>query len=494
MARVNVLRGAPPVRTYGGAVAYIPNDLEQLERAVLACLLWEDQFYEDGVSIAMRIAALVPKVSPANVAELAVKAREEFHLRHVPLLLVREMARYPEHKKLVAKTVPLVVRRADELCELLAIYWKDNPNQPLANSIKDGLAAAFLRFDEYQLAKWDRDSPIKLRDVMFLVHPKPKPEGVVRKVPAVSRQAKGTKKAYTRGEVYRHDAGQGLLWRKLIAGELAVPDTWEVRLSEQSNLTKKQKWEGLLERNSLGDLALLRNLRNMAQECVDDELVVNALNGMKGDKVLPFRYIATYREAPPYAKALERAMYRNLAQLPKLFGKTIIILDVSGSMQGTISAKSTMTRMDIAGSLGAIGMELCETPAVYATAGNDGKHIHATRKINELRGFEMVDRTMTLCRELGGGGIFLKQVIDFVRKEEGAADRIIVITDEQDCSDKSLENPLNVIPFGRFNYLINVGSYNRTIGYPANWTMKITGFSDAIFHYIAMSEARSDNA
>jgi len=33
----------------------------QLRRSVLACLLWEDQFYEDGVEIAGRIQSLVPR-------------------------------------------------------------------------------------------------------------------------------------------------------------------------------------------------------------------------------------------------------------------------------------------------------------------------------------------------------------------------------------------------------------------------------------------------
>ena len=56
---------------------------------MLACLLWESQFYEDGVEIAGRIAELVPKVAAEKVAALAIEAREQMKLRHVPLLLVR---------------------------------------------------------------------------------------------------------------------------------------------------------------------------------------------------------------------------------------------------------------------------------------------------------------------------------------------------------------------------------------------------------------------
>ena len=87
------------------------------------CLLWEDQFYEDGVSIAERIAGLVPKVEPEAAAALAVEAREAMKLRHAPLLVVREMARHPTHRGLVADTLARIVQRPDELTEFLALYW-----------------------------------------------------------------------------------------------------------------------------------------------------------------------------------------------------------------------------------------------------------------------------------------------------------------------------------------------------------------------------------
>ena len=97
----------------------------ELRRALMNCLLWEDQFYEDGVAIADRIKALVPKVAPERVAQLAVEAREVMKLRHAPLLVVREMARNEKHRALVADTLAQVIQRPDEMTELLAIYWAD---------------------------------------------------------------------------------------------------------------------------------------------------------------------------------------------------------------------------------------------------------------------------------------------------------------------------------------------------------------------------------
>ena len=71
---------------------------QALRRSVLSCMLWEGEFYEDGVQIAGRIRELVPQVDAEKVAALAVEARERMKLRHAPLLLVREMARHATHR------------------------------------------------------------------------------------------------------------------------------------------------------------------------------------------------------------------------------------------------------------------------------------------------------------------------------------------------------------------------------------------------------------
>src|SRR5713101_4719155 len=253
MARLNTLNLGP--RTHEGAPARHISPELQLRRSLLACLLWESQFYEDGVEIAGRIAELVPKVAAEKVAALAVEAREQMKLRHAPLLLVREMARHKTHRALVSETLARVIQRADELAEFVAIYWKDG-RVPLSGQVKKGLAAAFPKFDEYQLSKYDRSGPIKLRDVLFLCHAKP-----------------------------RDDAQAGV-WKKLIAGELAVPDTWEVALSSGANGTlarsgdKREAWQRLLAENKLGALALLRNLRNMRDAGVEEGLVLSALRSM----------------------------------------------------------------------------------------------------------------------------------------------------------------------------------------------------------------------
>lgn len=206
------------VHTAEGAPAKRIGAVDQLRRSVMSHLLWEKEFYEDGQTIADRIASLVPQVPAAAARDIAIEARIEMNLRHVPLLIAREMARGPvDHRLLTGATLENIIQRPDELCEFLAIYWSTG-RQPLSAQVKKGLAAAFTKFNAYSLAKYNRDGAVKLRDVLFLSHAKPK------------------------------DAEQAAVWKQLIDGKLAPPDTWEVKLSDSTDSrTKKEKWESVID-------------------------------------------------------------------------------------------------------------------------------------------------------------------------------------------------------------------------------------------------------
>ena len=220
MAKLNktTKQSLPKLVTQEGGKAKRISAYKELRRSVLSCMLWEDSFYENGEDIATRISELVHKVKPEEVASLAVEARTNMKLRHVPLLLAREMAKDEEMKCLVSSTLSSIIQRADELSEFLSIYWKDG-KQPISNQVKKGLALAFTKFDRYQLGKYDRDTGVRLRDVLFLCHPKPKNE----------QQAKD--------------------WKDLVNNTLESPDTWEVILSSAKSMekSKKEAWEQIID-------------------------------------------------------------------------------------------------------------------------------------------------------------------------------------------------------------------------------------------------------
>ena len=434
MARLNLLNLNFGARTHEGAPARNISPELQLRRSVLACLLWESQFYEDGVEIAGRIAELVPKVAAEKVAALAVEGRERMKLRHAPLLLVREMARHKTHRALVSETLARIIQRADELAEFVAIYWKDG-RVPLSGQVKKGLAAAFPKFDEYQLAKYDRGGPIKLRDVLFLCHAKPR------------------------------DQAQADVWKKLVSGSLTTPDTWEVALS--SGADKREAWERLLREQKLGALALLRNLRNMREAGVDESLVLSALGSMSTTRVLPFRFLAAARYAPQWEEALEQAMLKCVAETEKLPGKTIVLVDVSGSMTAPLSRRSEMQRTDAAYGLAVLLREIAEKVAVYSFSDN-------LVEVPARRGFALRDAIDVSQRH---NSTQLGNAVEKLNRNE-KCDRLIVITDEQ-AHDRV------PAPSGK-GYLINVASYKNGVGY-GKW-MHIDGWSEAVIEYIRALE------
>ena len=434
MARLNTLNLNFAPRTHEGAQARNISPELQLRRSVLACLLWEIQFYEDGVEIAGHIGELVPKVAAEKVAALAVEAREQMKLRHAPLLLVREMARHATHRALVSETLARIIQRADELAEFVAIYWKEG-RAPLSGQVKKGLAAAFPKFDEYQLAKYDRGGPIKLRDVLFLSHAKPR------------------------------DEEQAEVWKKLVSGNLTTPDTWEVALSAGTG--KREAWERLLRERKLGALALLRNLRNMREAGVDEPLVLSALGEMSTGRVLPFRFLAAARYAPQWEEALEQAMLKSVASAEKLTGKTIVLVDVSGSMTAPLSRRSEMQRTDAAYGLAVLLREIAEKVAVFSFS-------DSLVEVPARRGFALRDAIDASQRH---NGTYLgKAVEELDRKEK--YDLLIVITDEQ-AHDRV------PAPAGK-GYVINVASFKNGVGY-GKWT-HIDGWSESVIEYIRALE------
>jgi 60 kDa SS-A/Ro ribonucleoprotein len=436
-------------RTAEGAPASALNAERELRRSIMCCMLWEDGFYESGQSIAQRIASLVSKSRPEFAAACAFEARTKMKLRHAPLLIAREMARLPEHKKLVGDLLRDVIQRPDEITEFLAIYWKDG-KCPLSAQVKKGLAAAFRKFDAYALAKYNRDNAIKLRDVLFLVHSKPS-DAPGDKYTKFERKA-GGERSLTDGEA---------LYAGLVNGTLETPDTWEVSLSGGAD--KKETFERLMEEKKLGALAFLRNLRNMAQAGVDASLIGEYVKTMKVDRVLPFRFIAAARHVPQWEPIIEESMMRCLEGQEKLPGRTVLLVDVSGSMDSGLSAKSDMKRTDAAFGLGILLREACEEVGIFTFS-------NQVVSVPPRRGFALRD---AMNHSQVHSGTFLGAAVQAINQQI-EYDRLIVITDEQSADRVPA-------PKGK-GYVINIASNKNGVGYGA-WN-HIDGWSEAVIDFI----------
>ena len=423
------------ISTHEGAPARRIDAISQLERSVMSCLLWEGEFYESGKTIGQRITELCGQVPAEEIARIAVQAKEDMRLRHVPLLLASELAKSKDGKALLKSVLPRVILRPDDITEFLSIYWSDG-KKPLAKQVKRHLGEAFRKFDAYQLQKYNGgQKAIKLRDALRITRPKPS------------------------------DEAQAELWQKLVKGELATPDTWEVELSKGGD--KKASWSRLLAEGKLGGLAMLRNVRNMNQAGVEPELIRQGLRDVKAGRLLPINFIASARHNPQFEPELEAEFFECFANREKVKGRTIILVDVSGSMDWALSGKSEMTRIDVACSLAMIGREMFEDLRVFTFS-------HQVVEVPGRRGFALRDAIVTSQQH---GGTYLGQAVMAVAQQPH--DRLIVITDEQS------HDPVPQIK----GYMINVASNQNGVGY-GSW-LHIDGWSDKVLDYLVKYEANN---
>lgn len=437
--------------THEGAPAARMTKVQALRRSVMSCLLWEREFYVDGQEIATRIQELAADVPVDTLASIAIEAREVAKLRHVPLLLLVALAKHGSGSAIVSETIARVIQRADELSEFLALYWTLNPkradgrNAPLSAQVKLGLAAAFGRFDAYQIGKYDRAREVRLRDVLFLSHAK-----------AANEDRQG-------------------LYKALVDQTLESPDTWEVALSAGGD--KKAEFTRLLEAGKLGYLALLRNLRNMAQSGVDRSLVIDAIKARKGaDRVLPFRYIAAARAAPSFEPALDEALIASIGEMPRLKGRTIVLVDVSHSMDAKLSSKSDLTRIDAAAALASI------VPADDLRVFSFSNSLIEVPARKGMAGIEAITRSQAHM------GTALSATMKLINSKF-EYDRLIVITDEQAGGSHVMSGDNGRVPdpLVKASFMINVASAKNGVGY-GKWT-HIDGFSENVLRYIAEVEA-----
>lgn len=133
-----------------------------------------------------------------------------------------------------------------------------------------------------------------------------------------------------------------------------------------------------------------------------------------------------------------------------------------------------------------LAAEMCERVAIYATAGSDPSRVHKTEVLPPRRGFALSDLVLDVAKRLGGGGIFTRQCLEYIKGQEKAQpDRIIVFSDSQDCDYPDRKVPA---PFGRYNYIIDVSAQSRGIAYEGLWTAEISGWSEHFLKFIAALE------
>lgn len=416
------------------------KNLEKLIRLTNTALLFEDEYYVDGESVLEGIQKLAAVCDPVDVADLAVQAATEGKLRHVPLILCVVLAK---NGKLKASTLTDVITRPDSMGEFLSLYWRDG-RCPLSNQVKKGLANAFHKFNEYSFAKWNFNSAdIKVRDVMFLTHPKPK------------------------------TVEQRELFNKIANNTLQTPDTWETRLS--SGEDKKAVFEDLMANKRLAALAALRNIRGMYEVGIGEETIKQYILDVNPGMVLPSQFLKASKIAKEIglktvqAACLHKMMFSNRPK-NQLKGSTAVLVDVSGSM--------FTERIEHAVALAILSKVFCE-------------HVHIltfSRKLvyvgSRVKAIAMEE---AIVNSQAHSTTELYDSVEKVLNTYDMVDRLLVITDEQD-NGSSYRSDLPALKNNVKGYIMNVAPYEKGVSTSDGWE-KISGLSERVFNYMQKLES-----
>lgn len=443
-----------------GHVAYAMKDKEKLVTQVLCSFFNEKKFYGDNSDETKETIERVVSTDPAFVANLAVYARKEFNMRSVSHVLLSILAHEPAGKPYTRNAVKAACLRGDDATEIMACYL-DMFGKPIPNALRKGLADVLTGFNEYTLAKYKgTGKTVKMRDLLCLCRPTPK------------------------------DDAQSEMWKRCLENKLEVPYTWETELSAKGN--NADTWKALIDSGKVGYMALLRNLRNilLANPSNIDKVYDTISNpeAVRRSRQLPFRFLSAYKEVRGMGSsrlfdALEDAVEASVENLPKLPGRTVIAVDVSGSMGCTISAKSSVHCYEIAVMLGLIASKICDDSIFYTFNNSIGKH-PTSKRAGVLN---------AACNFRCGGGTYMELPFMQMIKDNVQADRVIILSDNecnsywrtpvQALADKYRKGTGNDI----WVHAVDLQGYGTQQFHGAK-TNIITGWSEKVLEFILLAE------
>lgn len=478
---------SPTAVTAEGQKAYALNAEHELYTMVATSLLSGDKYYEKGSAQLARAEKLVGECDPHFVSNLAAYARNELNMRSMPILLTVLLSQKHRGSPVTRKTVPRVLKRADEFGEILGCYANlygklktvtkgaHSVEKRLAgrpNALVRGLRDVFEsgRFNAYQYSKYSNDKKqFTIRDVMFLTHPR----------------AKTTEQKET--------------FAAIANKKLETADRWETRISglgKADKETKQQNWVELLETGKLPHMALLRNLRNILETDPEPAVFQKFLDELKRGvikgKQFPFRYYSAYKQIKDinpmkYGRmimaALNECLITSTRNSYNVFdeGQTLFAIDVSGSMEAKLSDKSEMSYKEIGLVLGCCAAETGQ--GSYGVFGDGWLYCQAS-------GNPLI--SVKACHDANGkvgNGTCPESMVQWLIQQRARPAQVVIFTDMQFNQMTAFRAWWSKFkqdsPFTRLYFVDLTGYGNTPVAIDDNSrTYLIAGWNDQVFNVI----------
>lgn len=397
MAKFNKTAKTEKVASYEGGEVFEKNPIEDWINFLFSSYL-ENQFYESADEQMNRYIELTQEVGKKLGWEFVAKAsffsRNILGMRSVSELTAAILNHYQfDNKRAYFRNF---LKRPDDASEVFAAI--DILGDKRSHALVRGAGDYLSSLKDYQLGKYKlKGKEYNMYDLINITH--------------------------------AHSATID----KYKAGTLETPDTWETAISgSKSDEEKSQNWQRLVEENKLGYLALIRNLRNIVNSSPDaywiEKYLVPQIENevaIKKSLVFPYQIYCSWKNYGirniSIDAALDRAFRIACGNMPKMDGRTVIVLDVSGSMEDKLSSNSSLTLKEVGAVYAATMFVNCN--ADFIKFGNKAKKL----KLNKLDSiFNLVEK-MYANDNCGYG----TDIVPAFRLMNEKYDRIFLVSDMQ---------------------------------------------------------------
>lgn len=486
--------------TYEGGDGRVRDAKGELFLLAVTNMVSEGTFYEPAPDRDKRYRDLIADVvrtDPRWVAGFVPFLRDTMQMRSASTVMAAEYVRSggPNGRAVVSAAL----QRADEPAEILG-YWHASHGRKLPAALKRGIADACQRlYTERASLRYDgQDKAIRFGDVIDLVHPAPSApwQSDLFKYLLDKRHKRDNPRC---GETLR-TIPLDLVLMALPEGERrqALHDgrveaagwSWERLAGWLPGGMDAEAWAGVVPQ--MGYMALLRNLRNFETKGIPEDLkdaVIARLSDAEQvakSRQFPYRFYSAYKANAAnltWGRSLERALDHSVANIPTLTGKTLVLVDISGSMGNRVSDKPQITRMEIGALFGAaLWKRSADTDLVLF--GTNAGHYQPTAGMSVLKIIDDVARVHQ-SQQLGHGTNILGAILGSYTDHK----RVVIFTDEQGHDNKDGAG-LARIPH---LHVFNLGGYRVAMaphGQPGVYAYG--GFTDATFTMMPLLEMGRD--
>lgn len=551
-------------KTHEGGTGFERNPQSELFLRATTMFAGQDSFYEKARSHDERSIELALKIAKSDwewITGFLPWLRASGNIRTMPIMLTAHVVhdalsrgfRPVGMQMTLRKLVASVIGRPDELKEM-AQYWTRTFGT-MPKPVKRGIAdAASRHLNQRNVLRWDKPGPMMFADICELTHPKK------RLLPAGTDSEPGLMvEDSVQGHLYQHlitsrhnregyvpnvrlpeirarwdlsrmePAARHQLAERALDGDAeareeirrAAAGQWEWILpwlgeykDEKRALSKRQQWELIVP--ELGYMALIRNLRNLDESGIRDSLA-NQLAQRIADpaevaksRQLPFRFLSAYLNAPSlrWGNALEQAINHCIPNVPELDGRTLILIDTSGSMLENLGGgpqargkRATVSRspsMMTAAAVFGLALALKNEGKVDVWGFADGQFIVDSAT---LKGTSLLKAVESFTAQAGVVG-YGTQIEAAVRAAYKGQDRVVIFTDMQTFPAGNAQgyysgylgwgtgDITNAIPGNIHAYGFNLAGYaHSAMASGSMYRHELGGLTDHTFRLIPLLEA-----